>query len=362
MREVIWDKPKEVPEWVIENVDENVLAKLPPGTRIEGIYPHGTSYWTRTAAIKTSQADNRKQTFFLKVSHHESGKDMMSSEFVSMTLIRNTVPDIAPLPIAWGTYAIDSDIHFYLCSFHDMTDDIPEIQPLAAKVAELHGKGLSPNGKYGFSVPTYQSKCPEQAADGSSSILLDDPWPQPVEWKSSWEEFFLISLKWILEKEEESQGYDAQLSSLKQALFEKVVPRLLRPLETGGNRIEPRLVHGDLWDGNCSTDIATNMPIIFDATSTYAHNEYELAPWRPPRHNIGKHYIEAYTRYFPPSAPQSDFDDRLTLYCIRFDSLSSALYPGNLRFRNIIMVNMRLLVEKFPNGYEGTHMRKRSEG
>ena len=82
----------------------------------------------------------------------------MSSEFVSMTLIRNTVPDIAPLPIAWGTYAIDSDIHFYLCSFHDMTDDIPEIQPLAAKVAELHGKGLSPNGKYGFSVPTYQCK------------------------------------------------------------------------------------------------------------------------------------------------------------------------------------------------------------
>ena len=75
-----------------------------------------------------------------------------------MTLIRNTVPDIAPLPIAWGTYAIDSDIHFYLCSFHDMTDDIPEIQPLAAKVAELHGKGLSPNGKYGFSVPTYQCK------------------------------------------------------------------------------------------------------------------------------------------------------------------------------------------------------------
>ena len=182
-----------------------------------------------------------------------------------------------------------------------------------------------------------------------------------MEWKSSWEEFFLISLKWILEKEEESQGHDVELSSLKQALFEKVVPRLLRPLETGGNRIEPRLVHGDLWDGNCSTDVETNMPIIFDATSTYAHNEYELAPWRPPRHKIGKRYIKAYSEYFRPSAPQSDFDDRLTLYCIRFDSLSSALYPGNLRFRNIIMDDMRLLVDKFPNGYEGTHMRKGSE-
>ena len=46
----------------------NFLAELPPGTRIEGIYPHGASYWTRTAAIKTSQADDTKQTFFLKVS------------------------------------------------------------------------------------------------------------------------------------------------------------------------------------------------------------------------------------------------------------------------------------------------------
>ena len=83
---------------------------------------------------------------------------MMSAELVSMTSIRNTVPDLAPLPVAWGTYSVDPDIHFYLCSFHEMTDDVPGIQPLAAKVAELHAKGLSPNGKYGFSVPTYQCK------------------------------------------------------------------------------------------------------------------------------------------------------------------------------------------------------------
>ena len=260
-----------------------------------------------------------------------------------MTLIRNTVSDLAPIPIAWGTYTADSDIHFYLCSFHDMTDDVPEIQALAAKMAELHKKGLSPNGKYGFSVPTYQCK-----------------WPQPVEWMESWEEFFLVSLKWILGKEEESQGSDVEMSHLKEAIFDKVVPRLLRPLETGGNHIEPRLLHGDLWDGNCSTDVATNMPIIFDATSIYGHNEYELSPWRPVRHKIGRPYVKAYTRLFPVSAPEADFEDRLTLYVIRFDSLSSALYPGNLRFRKIIKENMRILVEKYPNGYEGTESRKGS--
>ena len=83
---------------------------------------------------------------------------MMSAELVSMTSIRNTVPDLAPLPVVWGTYSVDPDIHFCLCSFHDVTGNIPEIQLLAAKVAELHAKGLSPNGKYGFSVPTYQCK------------------------------------------------------------------------------------------------------------------------------------------------------------------------------------------------------------
>ena len=134
-----------------------------------------THNWTSKPLHSATIASNVTDSpYFLQVSHHDSGKNMMSSELVSMTLIRNTVPDLAPLPIDWGTYARDSDIHFYMCSFHDMTDDVPEIQPLAAKMAELHQKGLSPNGKYGFSVPTYQCK-----------------WPQPVEWKESCESLCL---------------------------------------------------------------------------------------------------------------------------------------------------------------------------
>ena len=173
-----------------------------------------------------------------------------------MTLIRNTVPHLSPTPIAWGSYASDPDVHFFLCSFHEMTKGIPEIEPFAAKIAELHKKGISPNGKYGFPVATYQSQM-----------------PQPVGWTDSWEEFSLDSLKWIMKKEEESQGYNAEMKRLEDAIFEKVVPRLLRPLETGRCHIEPRLIHGDLWDGNCSTDTANKTPIIFDATSLYAHNE-----------------------------------------------------------------------------------------
>ena len=97
---------------------------------------------------------------------------MMSLELVSMTLLCDTVSDLTPDSIAWGTYAEDPDIHFYLSSFHDMSNDIPEIETFTAKIAELHQRGLSPNGRYGFSVPNYQWK-----------------WPQPMEWKESCEGF-----------------------------------------------------------------------------------------------------------------------------------------------------------------------------
>lgn len=181
---------------------------------------------------------------------------MMSGEFLSMTAIHDTVPDLAPAPIGWGTYASDPNVHFFLCSFHDMTNEIPDETLLAAKIAELHKKGISPTGKYGFPVPTFQGNI-----------------PQETRWSDSWEQFFSNSLKQMLGVEEEVHGLDPEMKQLSEALMEKVIPRLLRPLETGGRQIQPRLVHGDLWDGNTSTDVATGLPIIFDAPAIYAHNE-----------------------------------------------------------------------------------------
>ena len=71
----------DVPEEVITYVDENVLAskdslaplmgttnnvysELPPGTQVNGIFPHGASYWTRTAETETEQADVSPRSFF----------------------------------------------------------------------------------------------------------------------------------------------------------------------------------------------------------------------------------------------------------------------------------------------------------
>ena len=181
---------------------------------------------------------------------------MVSGEFISMRTLYETLPDAVPTPIAWGTYASNPNIHFFLCSFVEMTDDLPDIQKFSAKLAELHMKGSSPNGKYGFSVPTLQGTI-----------------PQYTTWTDSWEAFFCNSFKTTMAVEEASQGTDAEMRHLCEETIKKVIPRLLRPLETGGRHIQPRLIHGDIWDGNTSTAVETDAPVIFDATCLYAHNE-----------------------------------------------------------------------------------------
>ena len=49
----------------------------------------------------------------------------MSGEFSSMTALHNTIPDATPEPVGWGTYASNPDVHFFLCKFIDMIDEVP---------------------------------------------------------------------------------------------------------------------------------------------------------------------------------------------------------------------------------------------
>ena len=243
---------------------------------------------------------------------------MMSGEFKSMTEIYKAVPPFAPRPIAWGTYVSDPDIHFFLCSFHEMSDELPDVQRFSARVAEMHCQGKSPNGKYGFPCTTFQGNL-----------------PQDNTWTDTWEDFFVNGMKRMLQLEEEAQGPNEELKELCEKMYQKVIPRLLRPLETGGRKIEPCLVHGDLWYGNASTDLESDEPLVFDACCFYAHNEYELGTWRPARYKLGRPYLKAYHEHMPISAPVEDHDDRNALYAIRFNLHASASYRGNPRFRNM---------------------------
>ena len=76
--------------------------------------------------------------------------------------------------------------------------------------------------------------------------------------------------------EKETQGVDEELDGLFDALCTEVIPRLLRPLETGGRFIEPCLVHSNLWPGYCMSDADTGEIMIFDSCAFWGHNEAEL--------------------------------------------------------------------------------------
>lgn len=267
-----------------------------------------------------------------KVSQGDAGRGMMYGEFHSMSALHGALPELAPRPIGWGEYANEADTYFFLCDFHDMTDEVPDASDFPEMVAKLHKNGVSPSGKFGFPVPTYQGRLPQDTTECDT-----------------WEESFSRGIRRFFELEESSQGQEHEMTELREAIMNKVIPKLLRPLETEGRSIIPCLVHGDLWDGNTSVDSATDRPVIFDACSSYAHHECkycdflfsylrcadqnctladELAPWRPTRHKIGKPYVTEYLKHYPMSEPAKDFDDRNALYCMYVSEGVAVLPPS----------------------------------
>ena len=134
-----------------------------------------------------------------------------------------------------------------------------------------------------------------------------------------------------IESEKGVQGQNDEMNELVAALFDKVIPRLLRPLETGGRSIKPSLCHGDLWHGNVGVDVAADEPILYDPCAIYAHNECEcsvyssrgsltvsddMSSWRSDRYRFNREHRDAYHKIIPPSEPVEDYDDRNALYAL----------------------------------------------
>lgn len=268
---------------------------------------------------------------------------MVEGEYESMKLLHSVAPDIVPEPVAYGSYKSMEDTHFFMCKFVSIYDEVPDPLEFCTRIADLHlrSQELSENGKFGFKVTT---------CNGTVQ--------QYTQWTSSWEEFFIATLKDAFKLEKAVHGFSQEIAELLPSLYEKVCPRLLRPLETEGRTLRPSLCHGDLWDGNIAVFARTGVPCIFDSSALWAHNEYELHMWRGARFRIGRTFVKEYFHHFPISAPEDDWEDRHMLYSLVADLHDSILFKGTDRFRTLIIEILRALVEKFPNGYEGTEPRK----
>lgn len=136
---------------------------------------------------------------------------------------------------------------------------------------------------FGFSVTTY-----------IGSI------PQLNRRTATWEEYFSTNIRHFLDLEQDIQGpHTPDINNLCNTLLLRVIPRLLRPLETYPNSIKPTLLHGNLTPSNTAISLIYGAPIVYNPCSFYGHNEYDLRAFAGGRR--GLEALQMYHRLVPVS-------------------------------------------------------------
>ncbi|KAJ5740558.1 hypothetical protein N7493_000430 [Penicillium malachiteum] len=330
-----------------------VVQAMPSDTTVVSANSWGASAWTKTAKISVLLSDGTPKNYFLKIRLHcfrgqyfENRSDvgiqcatgrgawpLTEGEYHSATAIHSAVPGFVPKPCGWGQYQDDkSEVYFFLGDYHDMDVRMaPEPEIFAAQVAELHAKGKSPTGMFGFSVPT-----------------VCGIFERTVKWETSWAKCFANQLQDVITYDNETNGIWPEFDAACKRVLSDVIPRLLGVLQTEGQSIEPVLIHGDLWEQNVGLDMETGETIAFDPGSTYAHNEMEFGTWRCSWAHQFKVplYLRFYHRHIQPSDPVSEWDDRNRLYSLHLYLNDSTGHPGSVS-RSIAYNDMLYLCEKY---------------
>ncbi|KAI0015720.1 hypothetical protein F4780DRAFT_762781 [Xylariomycetidae sp. FL0641] len=260
---------------------------------------------------------------------------MAKAEYEAQSALTAIIPDNVVVPMAWGTFE-SGEKAFFLTKFRNLRARPPSPLQLVTIMKKLHQTSVSPTGKFGFHTTTYW---------GPPAMVND--------WTDSWEEYFARQFRSDVAYAQKIHGEYPELNELTAMLVEKVIPRLLRPLQTGGRSIKPSLCHGDLWDGNVQYDVETKQPIIFDSCAFYGHNEVDLQAIGDPRYVLGIEFVDLYKTEVGASEPQEDFYDRHDLYGIRNNVVVAAICPEQVNLLEKAKDTMRELIVKFPDGFEG---------
>ncbi|RYO87205.1 hypothetical protein DL766_004679 [Monosporascus sp. MC13-8B] len=159
------------------------------------------------------------------------------------------------------------------------------------------------------------------------------------DWTDNWEEYFTRLFRANLTYAQQERGKDPELEELAEQFIQKVIPRLLRPLQTGGRSIKPTLC----LDLQCMGD---------------------------PRYALSMEFIDMYKDEVGASEPQEDFYDRHDLYAIRNNNCTAGMWPqwapllqtrcvGSLR--STLKVSMVSKRNKFMERNQGYSLWMRSE-
>ncbi|KAI1873984.1 uncharacterized protein JN550_003253 [Neoarthrinium moseri] len=310
-----------------------VLKLLPEGTEVISAFSSGVSAWSKTAKVSVVLPNGSLKRYFLKCVSGESAKALVEGEYQSAYDINQVMSDLVPKPIGWGKYRSgDTQVYFFLGDFHDMDfSSAPEPAQFTARIAELHRKGVSPNGMFGYPVPTV------------IGIMK-----RTVTWETSWAKSFTHQLNDAIGYDNQTNAPWPEYDAACKQLIDAVIPRLLGTLQSDRRHIIPVLIHGDLWERNVGTDRETGKTIVFDPGCTYAHNEMEFGTWRCSWafHFNSLDYMKSYQHHIKPSEPADEFDDRNRLYSIYPYLIESAGHAGSAS-RQLAYNDLLFLCEKY---------------
>ncbi|KAK8872739.1 vegetative incompatibility protein 4 [Apiospora arundinis] len=329
-------KVVDVPEILVPShqgnfpLDSAVIEALPQGDTLISAERYGNSAWSSTARLTVKKENGKLHDYFAKIITGELAEARVLGEFNCMLELWRAMPNIVPQPRAHGKcHGMDAACYF-VCDYLEIDHRPPDAVKLGAKIAELHRVSKSPTGQFGFHVTPYDGKLP----------LVAD-------WDPSWVSFYGKLLKGVYQHDISVNGYWKELDDAMELTLNKVIPRLLGPLEEDGRTVKPCLIHGDLWEENIGTELRTGELYIFDSCAYYAHHEMAIGMWRVDHHHMkAKEYRNQYFQNYEPDEPAEECDDRNRLYAIKERIMYSAHVPGS-KAREQALEDMLYLIEQY---------------
>ena len=294
-------------------IDEAVIRALSLDPAKTTIKSHGGSGFTTTAKITSILKDGTEKYFFVKTGQGKNAEVMFKGEHASLNAIHSSVPSLCPASFAEGTLA-DGSGAFLVTDFLDLSgrsdataSEVGSGMSLAAKLAKLHTTPAPI--PVGYSKPVFGFDCVTCCGDTE----------QPNDYTESWADFYGKNrLLAILTKSERTNGKNVSLRKLVEKTVTEVVPRLIGDDHlNNGMGVTPVVVHGDLWSGNKGRGRIGGEgaveDVVFDASSAYAHSEYELGIMQM-FGGFGSSFMKEYHQTCPKTEPVEEYEDRVRLY------------------------------------------------
>jgi len=283
---------------------------------LERIEPNARFTTTDGKVFKSSSG----ALYFAKLGT-DAGKSQYLGEAESLQAMSVAAPGLAPRFYAFGTDPESNQTY--------MITEYKYTTALSHDAAVVLGRRLatemhmykSTRG-FGFGVPTY-----------CGTTRLENGW-----W-STWEDCFTRMIGGLLTNLRNQGEYD-ELVRKGEELRKIVIPKLLAKLV-----IQPVLLHGDLWRGNTGTDRSTGLPVIFDPSSYYGHNEADLAIARL-FGGIPQVFYAVYHSFIPKTPPVEEYELRRELYEL-FHCLNHTVMFGEVYARES-MQRVDKLLAAFP--------------